>query len=95
MHVLEALRTVKESYFEPEDNGGFIPSCGFQSVAEGVVKSIGHLFAACVINGGPGPGFLSPWVYWYLVDGIGGMKDHLPEKLLKDAMYHDLFEQVC
>ena len=60
-----------------------------------MVKSIGHVFVASAINGGTGPGFLSPWVYWYLVNGIDGIKDHLPEKLFQDAMYHDLFEQVC
>ena len=74
--MLEASKKIKESCFEPDDQGGFIPSCGFQSVAEGVVKSIDHVLVASVIKGGTGPGFLSPWVYWYLVNGIDGIKDH-------------------
>ena len=63
-------------------------------VADGQAKSIGHLFAASIINGGPGPGFLSPWVYWYLVNGTTSMNDHLPAKLPKQAAFCDIFELV-
>jgi len=34
------------------------------------MKAIGHLFAASVVNGGPAPCFLAPWVYEYMVNGL-------------------------
>lgn len=36
------------------------------------MKSIGHLFAASIVNGGPAPAFFAPWIYEYIVSGLAG-----------------------
>ena len=40
------------------------------SVTDGTARSIGHMFAASLCQGGPSPSFLAPWVYYYLVGGV-------------------------
>jgi len=80
-------------FFEESDDG-CVPSCGMQSVADGTVRSIGHLIAATVCSGGPGPGFLAPWVYFYLVSGTTELNNHMPDKLHKNAEYYNLHTQV-
>ena len=91
--VSGVLKEVRHKFFE-EWCDGCIPSIGFQSVADGTAKTIGHLLAASICNGGPGPGFLSPWVYWYLADGVGSALCHIPQKLPQEAQFSRLFEQV-
>ncbi|XP_047143016.2 uncharacterized protein LOC124817223 [Hydra vulgaris] len=56
----EALKSIKIRFFTGDDLVGYVPSCGILSVADGTVKTIGHLFAASMVNGGPAPFFLSP-----------------------------------
>ena len=67
---LEALKSIKLKYFVGNNSSRFEPSCGILSVADGTMKSIGHLFAASIVNGGPAPAFLAPWVYEYIVKGL-------------------------
>ena len=69
--VLEAIEEIKEQYFTAvNEEEGREPSLGLVSVTDGTARSIGQLFAASLCQGGPGPSFLAPWVYYYLVGGV-------------------------
>ena len=59
LFCLEALEYVKKTHFIENNEIGFKPFCGLVS---GSLMAIGHLFAASIINGGPGPCFLAPWI---------------------------------
>jgi len=68
-------------YFVGNEVDGFEPIGGTTNVANGVAFNFGHLFSASLCNGGPGPGFLSPWVYHYLTAGLKGLLEQLPGTL--------------
>ena len=90
-----ALASVKQLFFEGNDNDGYAPSCGLQSVADGTARAIGHLFAASICCGGPGPGFLKPWCYRYLTEGVTGLLKNLPQDRLRyDSIFSQLFKEV-
>ena len=55
------------------------PLSSAHSVADGTVTSIGHLFAASICNQGPAPNFLAPWIYDYIINGVGEVFKTLPE----------------
>ena len=42
-------------------------------MTDGTARSIGQCFAASLCQGGPGPSFFVPWVYYCLVDGVETM----------------------
>ena len=54
---------MKMQYFQGDNNCGFEPMCGTAGIANGTTYSIGHLIAASICHGGPGPGFFAPWIY--------------------------------
>jgi len=85
---LEALNQVQSTYFVNTADG-YEPSCGLLSVTDGTLESIGHLFAASVVNGGQGPNFLSSWVYNFIV---GNAEFLLPTDLT--GIYSSLYKQV-
>ena len=66
------MKSIKHKYFVGDDDSGFEPLSGILSITDGTMKSIGHLFAASIVNGGPAPAFLAPWVYEYIVAGLKG-----------------------
>ena len=55
-------------FFKGDDVHDFEPVCGTVSIADGGAYGIGHLIAASVCHGGPGPGFFAPWTPISLVD---------------------------
>ena len=94
MFSLEALNSVKHKYFICDKSGkGYERSCGILSVADGTMRSIGHLFAASVVNGGPAPCFLSPWIYEYMVNGLSGALQAKP-MLSNSSKLKKIFDQV-
>ena len=58
------------------------PVCSTYYVAEGTVKSVGHLCAASLCNFGPVPNFLCEWVYDFIIGGPKEVYKKLPVKLL-------------
>ena len=58
------------TFFVGNNDDGYEPSGGIVTIADGTMNSIGHLFAASIINGGPAPDFLASWVYEYISNGI-------------------------
>ena len=56
--------------------------------------AIGHLFAASIVNGGPGPGFLAPWVYHYIIDGLGSISSFLPSRVDDRTLYSTAYNEV-
>ena len=69
--VLEAIEEIKERYFiVVNEEEGREPSLSLVSVTDGTERSIGQLFAASLCQGGPGPWFLAPWIYYYLNGGV-------------------------
>jgi len=79
---------VKPLYFKGEKNCGLDPAFGLMSVADGTLSSIGHLFVASIVNNGPGPGFLTPWLYEFLVGGIEAIG-------LPSTLDHTIYDKVC
>ena len=92
-----ALASVKQLFFEGNDNDGYAPSCGLQSVADGTARAIGHLFAASICCGGPGPGFLTAWCYRYLTKGVTGLLKNLPQEgLPHDSIFFNCLKRyIC
>ena len=58
------------TFFVGTDDDGCEPSEGILIITDGTMNSIGHLFAASILNGGPAPAFLASWVYEYISSGI-------------------------
>ncbi|KAK3724043.1 hypothetical protein QZH41_000911, partial [Actinostola sp. cb2023] len=90
----EALSEVKSQFFSGTDATGYIPSCGIVSIADGMLHAIGHLFAASLCNGGPGPGFLAPWVYNYIIGGMGKVIYDLPSDLPTGSVFHSIYKKL-
>ena len=57
------------------------------------MNSIGHLFAASIINGGPAPAFLASWVYEYMSNGIKGALKSAP-KMDDTSSLGNLYQKV-
>ena len=47
------------TFFVGNNDDGYEPSGGIVTIADGTMNSIGHLFAASIINGGSAPAFLA------------------------------------
>ena len=56
--------------------------------------TIGHLFAASIVNGGPGPGFLAPWVYHYIIDGFDSISSFLLSRIDDRTLYSTAYNEV-
>ena len=72
------------------------PVNSLHAVADGTMKSIGHLFAASICNYGPAPNFLS-WIFSYIVGGIGAVFDDLPTILNTESSDYlfAVYNKVC
>lgn len=75
------------------DLNGYEPCQMRFCVADGSLQAIGHLFAASLINGGPGANYLAPWVYNYLVGGLAYVLTQLPLSLNGGA-FNGMYEKV-
>ena len=93
-YYLDALADIKTHYFVGNDIDGYEPCCGTVSIANGTARSIGHLIAASICNGGPGPGFFASWVYSYITSGIEEVFQKLPTELSSKCKYHETYSQV-
>ena len=60
------------------------------SVADGTAKEIGHLIAASVCHRGPGPGFLTPWIYKYFACGLQEALKDSTQTLSTGSLYRDI-----
>ena len=92
----ESLKEVKELYFTGRD-GNMEPVHSVHVLANGTMKSIGHLMAASVCNFGPAPNFMQKWIYYYIVGGIEKVLENLPSSLEDDSERHylcDIFNKV-
>ena len=92
--LIEAINTIKEQYFKGDECSGYEPFCGTLSVADGTVKFMGHLFAASIVNGGPAPSFLSPWIYEFIVGGMGKAIKLCPREINPNSPLKEIFEKV-
>ena len=91
---LKALEYVKKTHFIENNEIGFEPFCGLVSVTDGSLMAIGHLFAASIVNGSPGPGFLAPWVYHYIIDGLDSIYSFLPSRVDGRTLYSTAYNEV-
>ena len=88
----EALQEIKHQYFTGNDETGFEPSFGITSVTDGTAFSVGHLFAATVLNGGPAPNIFSSWIYNYIIGGMNLLKEEVPQEV---PSYRDQYLKIC
>ena len=94
MHYhLDALSEIKPQYFTVNEVDGLEPKCGTVNVADGTANGIGHLFAATICHGGPGPGFIAPWVYKYITHGLQGVLKEVLPVLSPGSLYCDTKER--
>jgi len=91
---IECFEEIKSQFFTGSDDEGYEPFCGMVSVANGTAFAIGQLFAASFVHSGPGPGFLVPWVYAFIVGGIQEVVKNLPSGLNNGSLYCDMYEKV-
>ena len=94
LFCLEALEYVKKTHFIENNEIGFEPFCGLVSVTDGSLMAIGHLFAASIVNGGPGPCFLAPWVYHYIIDGLDCISSFLPSRVDDRTLYSTAYNEL-
>ena len=73
---------MKSLCFTGDDVIGYEPFCGMLSITNGSINKIGQLFAVSICHGGPGPGFLAPWVSRYITRGITAVLPSLPKELV-------------
>ena len=64
------------------------------SIADGSINQVGQLFAASICHGGPGPGFLAPWLFQYITRGITAVLPSLPKKLLPGSFVSKLYNEI-
>ena len=85
---------MKSLYFTGDDVIGFEPFCGMLSIADGSINKIGQLSAASICHGGPGPGFLAPWVFRYITRGIAAVLPSLPKELLPASAIDEWYSEL-
>ena len=85
---------IKNQYFAGGESEGLEPKCGIVSVADGTPKGIGDLIAASVCHGGPGPGFLAPWIYKYIACGLQKVLKDFPQALSTGSLYCHIYKKV-
>ena len=83
----DALLEIKCQYFAGEELEGLEPTCWIISVADGTAKWIGHFISASVYHGGPGPGFLAPWIYKYIACGLQEELKHVSQAFSIGYLY--------
>jgi len=90
--LLEALKDIK-AYFKGPENA-MEPSTSTHAVADGTIKSIGHLFAATICNYGPAPNFLVDWVFNYILGGSDRVLQHLPKQIENSSKLGIVYNEV-
>ena len=93
-YYLDALSEIKLQYFTGNEGDGLELKSGTVNVADGTTNGIGHLFAATICYGGPGPGFIAPWVYKYIIHGLQDVLKELPPVLSAGSLYCDTYREV-
>ena len=68
---VEAFQQIKRQFFNKDTNE---PAVGLMCSCDGSMEAVGHLFVASLVHDGPGPNFLSEWVYEYIAAGITAVK---------------------
>ena len=94
LFCLEALEYVKKTHFIENNEIGFEPFCGLVIITDRSLMAIGHLFAASIVNGGPGPRFLAPWVYHYIIDVLDSISFFLPSRVDGRTLYSTAYNEV-
>jgi len=69
LYSLEAFLQIQSHFTKRGEE--FEPTFGLVSITDGTLTAIGHLFVSSIVHQRPGPGFLAPWVYQFLIGGIG------------------------
>ena len=92
LFCLEALEYVKKTHFIENNEIGFEQFCGL--VTDGSLVAVGHLFAAIIVNGGPGLFFLAPWVYHYIIYGLDCISSLLPSRVDDRTLYSTAYNEV-
>ena len=92
-YYLDELSEIKLQCFTGNEVDGLEPKCGTVNVADGTANGIGHLFAATICHGGPGPGFIAPWVYKHITDGLQDVSKELPPVLSPGSLYCDPYKR--
>ena len=80
--ILEAFQQVRRQFFSDDTQE---PAVGLMCLDD--MEMIGHLFVASLVHDGPGPSFLSPWIYDYIVGGFDTVS--LPKEL-KNPIYQQV-----
>ena len=88
---LEIIEAIKTRLFT-EDDGGYVPVESTMALATGAFKVAGEVFASSIVQGGPAPGFLCPWVYHFLCHGMQDLD--LKNQVIKDPKILHFQEQV-
>ena len=86
---------MKSLYFTGDEVIDYDPFYDMLSIADGSINKIGQLFAAGIYHGGPGPGFLAPWVFRFITRGIAAVLPSLPKELLPASAISQLYNEVC
>ena len=63
-----------------------------------VVRAIGHVIAAAIVNCGIGPGYFQPWLFKYIVFGMMavGEEVELPTQIERgSSQIISLYDKVC
>ena len=51
-----------------------------------ILMAIEYLFAGSIVNGGPGPCFLAPWGYHYIIDGLDCISSFFHRVLMAELL---------
>ena len=85
---------MKMQYLQGDDGCGFEPMCETAGTANGTAYSIGHLIAASICHGGPGPGFFAPWIYKYITGGLKELLKDLPKELSHGLLHCEIYREM-
>ena len=93
-YYLDASSEIKLQHFTGNEVDGLELKCGTVNVADGIADGIGHLFATTICHGGPGPGFIAPWVYKYIPHGLQDVLKELLPVFSPVSLYCDTYREV-
>ena len=85
---------MKMQYFQGNDDCSFEPMCGTAGIANGTAYRMGHLIAASICYGGPGPVFFPPWICKYIPGGLKELLKDLPKELSFGSLYYEIYKEV-
>ena len=90
LFCLEAFDCLKKTHFI-ENNEIF---CRLVSETGQSLMAIENLFAASIVNGGPGRCVLALWVYHYSIDGLDSISSFLPSRVDDRSLYSTAYNEV-